>query len=45
MELFHKYQGRSLQYALEVLALLSARERVSREEAGPGGRPPRDAKF
>ena len=30
MELFHKYQGRSLQYALEVLALLSARERVSR---------------
>lgn len=32
MELFHKYQGRSLQYALEVLALLSAREWVSREE-------------
>lgn len=32
MELFHKYQGRSLQFALEVLALLSARERVTREE-------------
>ena len=32
MGLFHKYQGRSLQFALEVLALLSTQERISRKE-------------
>ena len=32
MGLFHKYQGRSLQFMLEVLALLSSQERVTQEE-------------